>query len=181
MTTAIPELQTARLTLRGHAVDDLDEYAAMWADPAVVRYIGGRPSSRQESWARLLRQVGHWRLLGFGYWILRDRSTGRLVGEVGLASLERDLEPSLAGTAEAGWVLASWAHGAGFATEAVTRALEWNDQVLRLPVTSIIDPGNAASIRVAHRCGFTEAHRTTYLGDPTIVFARPAASHSTGR
>jgi RimJ/RimL family protein N-acetyltransferase len=106
-----PPIDTARLTLRGHKAGDIDESAALWADPMVVRHIGGRPFSREESWTRLLRYAGHWALLGFGYWVVRERSSGRFVGEVGLADYRRDLVPAIEGTPEAGWVLAPWAHG----------------------------------------------------------------------
>ena len=170
-----PPIDTARLTLRGHKAGDIDESAALWADPIVVRHIGGRPFTREESWTRLLRYAGHWALLGFGYWVVRERSTGRFVGEVGLADYRRDLVPSIEGTPEAGWVLAPWAHGQGLAGEAVAAALAWIDDVHRAPRTvCIIDPDNAASLRVAARAGYRERERTTYKGGPTILLERRA-------
>jgi len=36
----------------------------------------------------------------------------------------------------------------------------------------IISPENAASIRVAQKCGFEEFARTAYKGSPTIIFKR---------
>lgn len=170
-------LHTPRLLLRPHRADDLDDYAAMWGDLRVVRYIGGRPSSRQESWARLLRQAGHWHLLGFGYWVLATRDTGKLVGEAGFANFERDIDPPLGDAPEAGWVLASWAHGRGYATEAMRAILAWGDDRFRgRRAVAIIDPANTASLHVADKCGFTETHRTTYMGDPTVVLDRPFVS-----
>ena len=82
--------------LRGHTAADLDAIAAMWADPEVTRHITGVPSTREESWARLLRYAGLWPLLGFGYWLVEDRATGRFLGEVGFANFQRDIEPVLA-------------------------------------------------------------------------------------
>ncbi len=38
----VPEIETERLRLRGHALCDFDACAAMWAEPAVVRHIGGK-------------------------------------------------------------------------------------------------------------------------------------------
>ena len=178
-----PPIDTARLTLRGHRAGDIDESAALWADPIVVRHIGGRPFTREESWTRLLRYVGHWALLGFGYWVVRERASGRFVGEVGLADFRRDLTPSLGDDPEVGWVLATWAHGRGFATEAVRAALAWSDArhaAARLAdprrgpgrTVCLIDPENAASVRVAEKCGFREAGRATYRGEGTLVFER---------
>jgi RimJ/RimL family protein N-acetyltransferase len=189
-----PALDTARLTLRDHTLADFAECAAMWADPVVTRHVGGRPSSEEEVWARVLRYAGLWALLGFGYWVVRERASGRFVGEVGLADFRRALTPALApplaGAPEMGWVLATWAHGRGFATEAVRAALAWSDAHLdRLPgaaphagphagpgrTVCLIAPENVASIRVAEKCGYREVARATYQGRVTLVFARPGA------
>ena len=61
---AAPTLETPRLALRAHRRDDFAACAAMWADPEVVRHIGGRTFSAEESWSRLLRYGGLWTLLG---------------------------------------------------------------------------------------------------------------------
>src|SRR5271170_6882454 len=95
-----PSLETERLTLRGHRLEDFVQCAAMWADPHVTRYIGGKPLTEEESWTRLLRYVGHWALLGFGYWVAEENATGSFVGEIGFADYKRDLEPSLKGVPE---------------------------------------------------------------------------------
>src|SRR6266852_5354978 len=108
-TTAVPAVDTERLTLRGHRLEDFGECAAMWADPEVTRHIGGRPFSAEEVWTKLLRYVGHWSLMGFGYWVIREKASGRFVGEVGFADFKRDIEPSLVSAPEIGWALASWA------------------------------------------------------------------------
>ena len=77
-----PPIETPRLSLRGHTIEDFADSAAMWGDPNVTRFIGGRPFSEEEVWSRLLRYAGHWALKGFGYWVVRERSSGRFVGEV---------------------------------------------------------------------------------------------------
>lgn len=170
-----PALETERLTLRGHALGDFAESAAMWADPAVTRYITGRPSTEEEVWARLLRYAGHWALLGFGYWVVREKATGRFVGEVGFADFKRDLTPSIAGVPEAGWVISPWAQGKGYATEAVRAALGWGEARFGGSRTvCIIAPENTPSLRVAAKCGFQEVTRTTYKGEPSILFERSA-------
>ena len=168
----IPTLETERLVLRGHTVDDFADCAALWADPVVVKYIGGQPSTGEQAWARLLRYAGHWSLLGFGFWVVVERATGRFAGEVGLADFKRDIDPPI-GDLETGWVLAPWAHGKGFATEALRAVLAWSDSRFPgKPTACVIDLDNAASIRVATKCGYTERSRTTYHHDPIIVFNR---------
>lgn len=176
-TTTAPALATSRLVLHGHTVADFEACAAMWADPLVTRHIGGRPFSEEEVWARLLRYAGLWALLGFGYWAVRERSSGRFVGEVGIADFRRDITPALGEAPEVGWVLAPWAHGRGFATEAVLGALAWSDSHLGSPRTvCLIDPANVASVRVARKCGYRESAPAVYRGSPTLVFAREASS-----
>lgn len=59
-----PTLETERLILRPHRVQDFEAVAALWAEPEVVRFISGTPSAPEESWARLLRYIGHWQALG---------------------------------------------------------------------------------------------------------------------
>ena len=173
MHLSAPPLYTARLSLRPHALSDYDACAAMWGDPVVTRYIGGRASTREEVWARLLRYAGHWALLGYGYWAIDETDTGRFVGEVGLADFHRDMEPSFAGAPEAGWVLCPWAHGKGFATEAVRAALAWAETELGVVRTvCMIDEGNTASVRVAEKCGYREWQRASYKGTPAMLFER---------
>lgn len=172
----VPVLHSERLILRGHTLADFDESAAMWADPQVTRHIGGRPSTGEEAWARLLRYAGLWALLGYGYWVVRERETGRLVGEVGFVDYRRDVTPPLGDAPEAGWVLAPWAHGRGFATEAVRAALAWADTHLDAPRTvCMIAPENAASLHVAEKCGYREFARGTYKGEETVLCERPRA------
>lgn len=145
----------------------------MWAAPEVTRYIGGRPFTEEESWSRLLRYVGHWSLLGFGYWVVEEKAARTFVGEVGFADYRRDLKPSLDGVPEIGWVLTPGAHGRGYATEAVRAAIEWGDSHFgSIRTACIIDPENTASIRVATKCGYREHAPATYKGEPTLLFVR---------
>jgi len=61
----------------------------MFSDAEVVRYLGNRLMTREDGWARLLRQVGHWQIFGFGFWVVRERTSGRHVGNVGLARISQ--------------------------------------------------------------------------------------------
>jgi RimJ/RimL family protein N-acetyltransferase len=150
----------------------------MWADPLVIRYIGGKPLSQEESWTRLLRYVGHWWLLGFGYWVAEEKATGKFVGEIGFADYKRDLE-QLKGVPEIGWVLASAAHGKGYATEAVRAVVEWGDAHFeRARTACIIAPDNLASIRVAEKCGYRQTQVATYKGHSTLMFERELKASS---
>lgn len=171
-----PPIETERLTLRGHVIDDFADSAAMWGDPQVTRFIGGRPSTEEEVWSRLLRYAGHWALKGYGYWAVRERSSGRFVGEVGFADFRRAIDPPLGDAPEAGWALAAWAHGQGFGGEAVRALMAWGDQTFGARTVCMIAPENVPSIALAGKVGFREYARSVYHDAPTILFERRAAA-----
>ena len=174
--SAVPTLTTARLVLRGHRAVDLDASLGLWGDPATVRLIHGQPSSREECWARLLRYAGLWSILGFGYWVLEHRADGRFIGEAGFADFKREVEPRLGDALEAGWIVAPAEQGKGYATEAMQAALGWAGATLG-PRRSVcmIAPENAASLRVAAKCGYGPYARTTYKESPTLLLERTVA------
>jgi RimJ/RimL family protein N-acetyltransferase len=163
---------TERLILSPYAITDFPDSAGLWGDPEVTRFVGGQPSTETQSWARVLRNIGHWQALGFGFWMVRHRTTGDFVGEVGFGEHRRDIEPSLVGAAEMGWLLAPTARRQGFAAEAATAALAWAATRVARKITCMIDPQNAPSIRLALSLGFVQFAETVYAGAPVLLFAR---------
>ena len=174
-------LETERLRLRAHRLDDFAASLAMWSDPAVTRYIGGKPSTEQQAWFRLLRNAGSWALLGFGYWAVEDKATGTFAGELGFADFKREIVPSMRGVPELGWALAPAFHGRGYGTEAVRAALAWGDRGLESARTvCLIDANNLASIRVAEKCGYAVFERGDFDGTPVLYLERPRGSTAAG-
>ena len=169
----VPVLQTERLLLREHRLDDFPAIAAMWADPAVTKYIGGNPRPEEECWLKFLRAAGFWTHLGFGYWIIEEKRSGAVIGECGFGDFKRDMTPSIAGKMEMGWALAAQVHGRGLASEAVAAALQWaDDHKAGLQICCLIEENNAASIRIAEKNGFSETLRTHYHDHEIILFDR---------
>jgi len=167
------DLDTERLTLRRHTARDLMDSAAMWGDADVVRYISGNPQSLEDVWGKILRMMGHWEAMGFGYWVVREKATGRFVGEVGFGDFKRELNPPFEGAPEAGWALATWAHGKGYAAEAMRAALAWGDEKFgKARMVCLISPENLRSLRLAEALGFTEYARTTYKDGATVLLER---------
>lgn len=170
-------LETERTIMRPHTLPDFDECAAMWADPKVTLHITGRACTQQESWARHLRNIGHWSALGFGYWVVREKSTGIFLGEVGFADFHRAIEPPLGQFPEMGWVLCTAAQGRGLASETVTAASAWGDLHFSANKTvCIIAPEHTGSIAVATKQGFKHKHVASFMGEPTRVMERPKAT-----
>ena len=168
---SIPVLETPRLRLRGHALSDLDSAAAMWAEESVNRYISGKIQTREEVWGKLLRYRGHWSFMGFGYWVVEEKASGAIIGELGFSDFKRIMEPSIEGHFEAGWAFATQGRGKGYATEALTAALIWGQEKFGADkIVCIVDPANTASCRLAERCGFIEQLRTTYHDEPTVLY-----------
>jgi len=165
-------IETERLHLRRHRVEDLRDDLAMWSDPEVVRFLGPC-QSEEDVWAKILRYIGHWSVFGYGIWAVREKASGRFVGDVGIAHFKRELTPDVGDAPEAAWVTARWAHGQGFASEAVQAAHGWfHKQFGPLRTVCLISPGNTGSLRVAEKCGYQECGLAEYKGHTTIVFER---------
>ncbi|MGB0901234.1 GNAT family N-acetyltransferase, partial [Halocynthiibacter sp.] len=73
---------TERLILRLPQENDFEAYAAIWADPEVVRYIGAVPRSRarcRDAWEKNLTS---WKTQGYGNWMIEGRESAALIGQV---------------------------------------------------------------------------------------------------
>lgn len=170
-------IETERTIMRPHTLSDFDDCAAMWADPKVTLHISGRASTQQESWARHLRNIGHWTALGFGYWIVREKTNGAFIGEVGFGDFRRSIEPPVDNVPEMGWVLCTKAHGRGLASEAATAACAWGDQYFSADKTvCIIAPEHVESVGVAQKLGFEHKFTASYKGEPSLIMERPKAT-----
>jgi RimJ/RimL family protein N-acetyltransferase len=160
-------LETERLLLRPFRDSDIDAYAAMCADPDVMRYIGGRSAlSRDDAWRQMAMFAGHWQLRGFGLWAVEEQVSGSLVGRVGLHFPEGWPDRELA------WTLARPYWGRGFALEAARAALAHAfDRLGWTRVISLIDPDNRRSIRLAERLGESFEEEVTVRGYSLSLYA----------
>jgi RimJ/RimL family protein N-acetyltransferase len=158
-------LETDRLTLRLFRESDLDAYAAICADPQVMRFIGGKPYTRAESWRHMATMLGHWQLRGYGMWAVEEKSSGLLVGRIGFNDYEG--WPGF----ELAWTLGRPHWGRGYAIEGARAALDYAFSTLEQShVISLIHPDNTASIRVAERLGEQLEGRTELFGAEVFVY-----------
>jgi len=173
-----PTLHTPRLILRPHRLDDFDACCLLHTDPEAVRTIYQKPPTREESWHRMLRFVGHWALLGYGLLLVEERATGRAIGEVGLGDFCRGLGDDFDPFPEFAWMISSDVHGRGYATESAQAMLHWMETAFAPKRTvCIIDPDNGPSLRVAEKLAFHPFGNAEYKGKPIIKLRRLTAPH----
>jgi RimJ/RimL family protein N-acetyltransferase len=172
----IPTLETERLRLRSFRKSDLEDYAALCADPEVLRYLGGGPEpwDRGRSWRHMAFLLGHWQLGGAGMWAVEHRETSAFIGIVGFAA--PDGWPGF----ELAWTLARRWWGYGYATEGAREALAYAFTALEQDrVISLIHPGNRASIRVAERIGERLQGSIDHLGREMLCYGLDRESYTT--
>ena len=152
---------TERLVLRPFREEDLEPWAAMNADPEVMKYLGGEPLTRAKSdWiAEAVNE--RYAADGTGFLVIERRADGAFLGACGLQH-----EPWYPDEMELGWRLAREYWGFGFATEAASSWLSYAFTELKLPrVISITDAPNERSIAVMRRLGMTFDHAAELVED----------------
>jgi ribosomal-protein-alanine N-acetyltransferase len=159
-------LQTARLHLRPFSEDDLDDLAALMANPDFMRFSSGVYSREQT--AGFLERVRKRDREGLpSQFAVILLSETRLIGYCGFFLQTVDGLEEL----EIGYRLDPQYWGRGLATEAARAVRDHAFDDLGLPhVISLIRPDNKPSIRVAEKNGMTPQRETTFCGFPTIVF-----------
>lgn len=140
--------------------------------------------TREDSWRRLCSGVGSWQLVGIGPWAVELKSDSRMVGHCGFFEFQRDMQPSIRGEPEMGWIFDRSVHGQGIAFEACARALLWADEMLAArSYPAIISLENTPSMKLAERVGFERQADAIYRGEPIALFRRegrlPAAAAAT--
>jgi len=156
-------LRTERLVLRNWRDDDRDEWAAMNADPEVMRHF---PStmSREESDASLDRWMATIAGTGWGLWAVEVPGEAPFIGFIGLAvpRFEAHFTPAV----EVGWRLARRYWGRGYAPEGGEEALRFGFEELgEEEIVSMTTMENGKSQRVMEKLGM---HR-----DPADDFDHP--------
>jgi len=121
VTPRFDSIRTERLLMRRWRDSDRGPFAAMNADPEVMRYFP-ETLDRTASDGHLDRIEALFQRQGFGLWALEQAATGRFLGFTGLNPMPPGVPG--AGGMEVGWRLAAHAWHQGFATEAASAALD---------------------------------------------------------
>lgn len=155
-------LRTDRLIMRRWRDADRDPFAALNADPEVMRYF---PASldRGASDALVDRIEELFQRQGFGLWALEVAGTGEFIGFTGLNPMPAGVPG--AGGMEVGWRLARHAWHHGYATEAAAAAPVWRFQGAGLAeIWSMTAAANEPSQAVMRRLGMTLHARFDHPG-----------------
>jgi RimJ/RimL family protein N-acetyltransferase len=145
-------MHTERLFLRPFTPDDAEEYWPLVSFPEVLRYTGEQPQMSLEGVRQILlsRPIRDYSVHGFGRMACIEKSSGRLVGFSGLKYLE-DLRE-----VDVGYRFLPDCWGKGYATESAHALMQ--DGIDKHGITRIIglvQPENAASVRVLNKLGLT--------------------------
>lgn len=168
-------IETERLTLRQHRIEDFESYVPLWTQRLSGPDGGYRfpPLRDEDVWARLLRWIGHRHVFGFAPFLVFDRVSGQLCGEVGLGHFHRGNGPGFDEAPEVMWTIHPDFHGKGLASEAAAATLSWFDaQFPWRRIVCMIEPDNAASLKLAERFGFREFSRGVYKDRLNILLER---------
>ena len=142
-------VETERLRLRPLRASDLDDLAALYADPQAMRFSLGL-LDRERSRERLEHHVEMARKRDLGAHAVVDRADDRFLGICGFHPQTIDGVEEI----EVGYRLMPHAWGRGVATEALCATVAYGLETLKLPrIIAIVEPENAASCRVAEKAG----------------------------
>ena len=167
------DVETERLILRLPRESDFEAYTAIWADPEVVRFIGGVPRSREKCREVWEKNLESWKSNGFGNWVIEERSSGAVIGQVGFFYGERGLGHDFDFPPECGWVIAPAFAGKGYGSEAVLAAHQWSDCCHEGQTTvCMIELDHEASLHLARKAGYREMRRAEYQGAELIHMER---------
>lgn len=169
---AIPPIRTARLTLRAMLPQDFERYAAIWACPETVAYVGGQPWDRARAWASFLRNAGHWSMVGFGQWAVHPHGAPDMMGQAGFFLGRAGLGEDFDAYPEAGWMLHPDAQGQGLGEDAAWAAHDWFDRVITGPLVCKIAVSHHRSLAIADGLGYVAMRDIDMEGDPVRLLFR---------
>jgi ribosomal-protein-alanine N-acetyltransferase len=142
-------LETEHLLFRTLTLDDLDDLASLYADPEVMRFLGGT-RNRDEVQFILNRYIQEYQMYGHSFFATIHKTDQHFVGHCGLLTQEVDERPEV----ELAYVLAKPYWHQGLALEGTQALKEYGLKQLGLTrLISLIPPDNLASAHIATKIG----------------------------
>lgn len=157
-------IETDRLMLRTWQDADADDYYRINQDGRVLEHLPG-PLTMDEVRAFMQKMNAQWNHHGFTLWAAEEKSSGKLIGFIGLSRWNGPFGEMV----EIGWRLGSEFWGNGYATEGAKAALEYGFERCGLnEIVAFTVPANLRSQRVMEKIGMQRDH--------ACDFAHPALS-----
>ena len=150
------EIRTARLLLREHIPEDLEDYHRILTDPEAMRWLSGLASSGLDATrSRLAADIAEQTSPARAHWFFRigDKDTGNYIGEIGLSKED----PALGVTVDLGYFILPAYWNRGITSEAAAAMIQFAfEQIGAETVTAGCFAANIGSERVVQKCGMTE-------------------------
>ncbi len=147
----LPWLEGDRVRLRAPQAEDIDPLFALFSDPDVMRYWSRAPMvERAEAIVYIQSIVDGFMKRELLNWIIADRTDDSMIGTCTLY----DIQPQHLRVA-VGYALMPARQGQGLAREAVSMAMQWAFDSLKVHrVEADIEPRNLPSERLLRALGF---------------------------
>lgn len=160
-------LSTARLRLEPITEAHVDGLYALNSDPAVMRYITGKPDTRADTLAMIERIASRRREFGHSWWAFIDRLSGDMIGAGAVQYLERNPDNPL----ELAWRLRPDKWGQGYASEAARCIAAFAFDTLGAEMLcAVCQPDNRSSSRVMERLGMAYQRDAVWYEMTTAVY-----------
>lgn len=162
-------LETDRCLIRETTTEDVEDFYHIYSDPAITRYMEDLyPEIEQEK--QYIREYIEkvYSFFEFGVWTVVKRESGSVIGRAGFAFREGYEEPEL------GFIIGVPWQRQGYAEEVCRAVMKYGWEVLGFrQVQAMVEPENAASLRLCGKLGFMEKEKVTEKGK---VYVRLIAS-----
>ena len=155
-------IETERLTLRRHTIDDVEGAYQVNLDPKVSKYTGDGGVKTREEIRHILQttSLADYEKYGFGRMAVIYKPENKYIGFCGLKYLE-DLK-----TVDIGYRFASDYWGKGIATESARPFIKYGFETLKLPeIIGLVMPENKASSNVLIKLGLQFVETFDYDGE----------------
>ena len=169
----IPSIETERLRLRPFRDEDAVALHRIVSAEGMLKYFPGPPIPSLEKSERLVRhQIEQWTTVGYAWWAVELKATGKLAGWNGLQYLPDTNET------EIGFLIDRMLWGRGLTTEAARIGLQYGFRELAMgEIIALAHPDNGASRRVIEKLGMQFDRVTEYFGTQLARYTLSAAGH----
>jgi ribosomal-protein-alanine N-acetyltransferase len=160
-------LETEHLLFRPLTLSDLDDMAALYADPEIMRYLGG-PRDRNEVERVLNGYIRDYQMYGHSFFATILKSDQSFIGHCGLLNQEVEDQPEV----ELGYILARPYWQNNLAIEGIQALKDYGLSELGFPrLISLIPAENKVSIHIAEKIGMKFSHKVDQWGQTFHLYA----------